>query len=66
VKRESHRKDEVVTKRKTLVYDGKDQDALEFAKEVAGSLGDFSTAYLWSMDNLTEQLQHKCLLVEKL
>jgi hypothetical protein len=66
VKRESHQKDGVVTKRKRLVYDGKDQDGPEFAKEVAGSLGDFSTANQWSVDNLTEQLRHKCLLVEQL
>jgi hypothetical protein len=56
VKRESHQKDGVITKRKRLVYDGKDHDGPEFAKEVAGSLGDFSTANQWSVDNLTEQL----------
>jgi hypothetical protein len=38
------------------VYDGKDHDGPEFAKEVVGLLGDFSTANQWSMDNLTEQL----------
>jgi hypothetical protein len=38
------------------VYDGKDHDGLEFAKEVAGSLGDFSTANQYSLENLTEQL----------
>jgi hypothetical protein len=56
VKRESHQKDGVITKRKRLVYDGKYHDGPEFAKEVAGSLGDFSTANQWSVDNLTEQL----------
>jgi ABC-type phosphate transport system auxiliary subunit len=48
------------------VYDGKDQDDPKFEKEVADSLGDFSIANQWSRDNLTKQLQHKCLLVEKL
>jgi len=48
------------------VYDGKYQDDPEFAKEVADSLGAFATANQWSVDNLTKQLQHKCLLVEKL
>jgi hypothetical protein len=66
VKRESHQKDGVVTKRKILLYDEKDQDDPKFEKEVADSLRDFSTANQWSLDNLTEQLQHKCLLVEKL
>jgi hypothetical protein len=66
VKRESQQKDGVVTKRKKLVYDGKDQDDPKFAKEVADSLGDFSTANQWSVDNLTKQLQQKCLLVEQL
>jgi hypothetical protein len=66
VKRESHQKDGVITKRQRLVYDGNDQDGPEFAKEVAGSLGAFSTANQWSVDNLTEQLRHKCLLVEHL
>ena len=46
----------VFTKRKILVYDGKDQDGLEFAKEVVGSLGDFSTSNQWSVDNLIEQM----------
>jgi hypothetical protein len=41
VKRESHQKDGVITKRKRLVYDGNDHDGPEFAKEVAGSLGAF-------------------------
>jgi len=66
VKRESHQKDGVVTKRKILVYDGKEHDDLEFVKEVTGSLGDFSTANQWSVENLTGQLRHKCILVEKL
>jgi hypothetical protein len=49
-----------------MVYDGNDRDDPEFTKEVAGSLGAFSTANQWSVDNLAEQLRHKCLLVEQL
>jgi hypothetical protein len=49
-----------------MVYDGNDRDDPEFAKEVAGSLGAFSTANQWSVDNLTEQMRHKYLLVEHL
>ena len=52
VKRESHQKDGVITKRKRSVYDGKYHDGPEFAREVAGSLGAFSTANQWSVDNL--------------
>jgi hypothetical protein len=66
VKRESQQKDGVVTKRQRLVYDGKDQDDPKFEKEVADSLGNFSIANHWSVNNLTKQLQHKCLLVEQL
>jgi hypothetical protein len=43
------------------VYDGKDHDGLEFAKEVVGSLGDFRTVNQWSVENLTEQLRQKYL-----
>jgi hypothetical protein len=43
VKRESHQKDGVITKRQRMLYDGNDRDDTEFAKEVAGSLGAFST-----------------------
>ena len=39
-----------------MLYDGNDHDDLEFMKEVAGSLGSFSTANQWSVENLEEQL----------
>jgi ABC-type phosphate transport system auxiliary subunit len=48
------------------VYDGKGQDDPEFAKEVAYSLGAFSTTNQSSVDNLTKQMQQKSLLVEQL
>jgi ABC-type phosphate transport system auxiliary subunit len=66
VKRESHKKDGVITKRKRMVYDGNDHDGPEFAKEVAGLLGAFSTSNQWSVENLAEQLRQKFLLVEDL
>jgi len=49
-----------------MVYERNDRDDPEFAKEVAGSLGSFSTANQGSVDNLNEQLRHKCLLVDHL
>jgi hypothetical protein len=54
VKRESHQKDGVITKRQGMVYDGKDHDGLEFAKEVASSLGASAIANQWLVDNLTK------------
>jgi DNA anti-recombination protein RmuC len=66
VKRESHQKDGVITKRQRMLYDGNDRDDSEFAKEVAGSLGAFATANQWSVENLAEQLRHKILLVGQL
>jgi hypothetical protein len=66
VKRESHQKDGVITKRQRMLYDGNDRDDSEFAKEVAGSLGAFATANQWSVENLAEKLRHKILLVGQL
>jgi hypothetical protein len=48
-----------------MVYDGHNRDDTKFTKEVAGSLGTFSTANQWSVENLAEQLQQKNLLVGK-
>jgi hypothetical protein len=48
------------------VYDGKGQNDLEFSKEVVDSLGAFTTANQWSVDNLTKLLQQKYLLVEQM
>jgi hypothetical protein len=44
LKRETHQKYGAIVKRKIMVYDGHNRDDTEFAKEVAGSLGTFSTA----------------------
>lgn len=66
MKRESHQKDGVITKRKRMVYDVNNQDVPEFAKEVVGSLDAFSTDNQWSANNLAEQLRQKCILVEHL
>jgi hypothetical protein len=46
----------VITKRKRILYDGNNQDAPEFVKEVAGSLGAFAMTNQWYIDNLAEQL----------
>jgi hypothetical protein len=49
-----------------MLYDGNNRDDSEFVKEVVGSLGAFATTNQWSVDNLTEKLRHKILLVGKL
>jgi ABC-type phosphate transport system auxiliary subunit len=49
-----------------MLYDENDRDDLEFAKEVAGSLGAFSTANQWSVENLAAKIRHKILLVGQL
>ena len=54
MKRESHQKDGVITKRQRMVYDGNNRDDLEFTKEVAGSLGAFYMTNQWFVDNLAE------------
>jgi hypothetical protein len=56
VKKESHQKDGLITKRMRMVYDGNDRDDTEFAKEVVGSLDAFSTSNQWFVDNLAQQL----------
>jgi hypothetical protein len=48
------------------LYEGNDRDDSEFAKEVASSLGAFSTLNKWYVENLVEKLRHKILLVGKL
>jgi hypothetical protein len=49
-----------------MLYDGQNLEDSEFAKEMAGSLGAFSTANQWSVENLVEQLKQRNLLVGKL
>jgi hypothetical protein len=43
VKRETHHKDGAIVKRQRMVYDGQNRDDSKFNKEMAGSLGAFST-----------------------
>jgi hypothetical protein len=66
VKRESHQKDRVITKRKRMFCDKNNRDDSEFVKEVAGSLGAFATTNQWFVENLAEKLRQKILLVGQL
>jgi hypothetical protein len=66
IRKESHQKEGVTTKKHIIVYDGHEKNDPEFAKEVADSLGAFTTANQWSVGNISKQLQEKSLLVERL
>jgi ABC-type phosphate transport system auxiliary subunit len=46
-----------------VLFDGQDLEEGDFAMEVAGTLGDFSTTNHYSVGNLKEQLKKKDLLV---
>jgi hypothetical protein len=43
VKRETHQREGATVKRHRVLYDGQALDEADFAMEMAGSLGDFST-----------------------
>jgi ABC-type phosphate transport system auxiliary subunit len=66
VKRETHQREGATVKRHRVLYDGQALEEAEFAMEVAGSLGDFSTTNRYSVGNLKEQLKQKDLLVSQL
>jgi hypothetical protein len=46
--------------------DGQNLEEEDFATEVAGSLGDFATANLFSVDNLKEKLKQKNQVISQL
>jgi hypothetical protein len=54
VKREMHIKEGSAVKRHRVLIDGEALEEVEFAEEVAGSLGDFATANQFSVGNLKE------------
>jgi hypothetical protein len=66
VKRETHQREGATVKRHRVLYDGQALEEAEFAMEVAGSLGAFSTTNQYSVGNLKEQLKQKDLLVSQL
>jgi hypothetical protein len=66
VKIEAHKKYGAIVKRKRLMYDGKGLDDTKFAREMAGSLGDFATTNQCSVENLVEQLKQRNFLVRQL
>jgi hypothetical protein len=49
IRKESHQKEGVTTKRHRIIYDGHENNDPEFAKEVSDSLVAFATANQWSI-----------------
>jgi hypothetical protein len=66
VKRETHQRDDATVKRHRVLYDGHGLDDIDFALEMTGSLGAFSTTNQCSVGNLAEQLKQRDLLVRQL
>jgi hypothetical protein len=66
VKRETHQREGSTVKIHRVLYDGQALEEVEFAMEVAGTLGPFSAANQCSVGNLKEKLKHKDLLVKQL
>jgi hypothetical protein len=66
VKREMHQMEGSVVKRHRVLIDGEALEEVDFAKEVAGSLGDFATTNQFSIGNLKERLKKKELLISQL
>jgi hypothetical protein len=66
VKIEMHQKEGEILKRHRVLLDGKALKEVEFAMEVEDTLGYFSTANHYSVENLKEKLNKKDLLVGNL
>jgi hypothetical protein len=66
VKQEIYREAGMVTKRFKILADGKAMKKEEFATQIAGTLGDFSTANQYSVGSLKEQLKRKNCLIKTL
>jgi hypothetical protein len=59
VKQEMHLKEGTLVKKHRILVDGQNLEEEDFATEVEGSLGDFATANLFSVDNLKARLKQR-------
>jgi hypothetical protein len=66
VKQEIYREVGIVAKKFKILDDGKTMKKDEFATQIAGTLGDFSTTKQYSVRSLKEQLKRKNRLISKL
>jgi hypothetical protein len=65
VKREMHLKEGATVKRHGVLLDGQALEEVDFATDVACSLGAFATTNQYSIGNLKEQLKQKDRLVSQ-
>ena len=61
-----HLKEGLDVKRHRVLIDGEALEEVDFVEEVAGSLGDFSKANQFSVENLKERLKQKDLQIIQL
>ena len=66
LKQEMHLKEGTMVKKHKVLLDGKILEDDDFATEVAGSLGDFAMANLFSVDNLKERLRLRNHMISQL
>jgi hypothetical protein len=66
VRRELYQKEGIVAKRQRMIFDGQGLEESELTKEMVGSLGAFATTNQWSVENPTEQLKQRNLLISQL
>jgi hypothetical protein len=66
VKQEMHPKEGTMVKKHRVLLDGKNLEDEYFATEMAGSLGDFAMANLFSVDNLKERLRQRNQMISQL
>jgi hypothetical protein len=66
VKREVYQEGESTTKKFKVMTDGRNKKKEEFATEIAGTLGAYATANLYSVEMLKKQLEAKNRLIKTL
>jgi hypothetical protein len=66
VKRETNQKEGATIKRHRVLLDGQALEDVDFAMDVAVSLGSLATTNRYLVGNLKEQLKHKDLLLSQL
>jgi hypothetical protein len=66
VKQELYQEAGKVVKKFKILADGKDMKKQEFATQIEGTLGDFSTANQYSVESIRDQLKRKNHLIKTL
>jgi hypothetical protein len=66
VKRETHQREGATVKIHRVLFDGEALEEVDFASEVAGTLGEFATTNQFLVGKLKERLKKKDLLMSQL